>query len=286
MLINEVCRKCNLTKKAIEYYGEHGLIRPAVLKNGYRNFSEADVAKLKRIAVLRGLDLSVSEIRTVLEKDSLSSMYDFFYKKELKIADLQTKKMLIKQLADGEDWDNIRKQVEALQKKQSILNRILDKFPGYYGKFVCSHFSLFLDEPITSKEQQDAFETIITFLDDVAITLPEDLQEYLDEIMRLADASITQNAASALVAAVENPEQYINDNKEMLEQYRTVLESDEYKASPIHRMKEFLRQLQSENGYNDIFIPAMQRLSPSYREYYNALQIANKFFSRYYRQNE
>ena len=95
MLINEVCRKCNLTKKAIEYYGEHGLIRPAVLKNGYRNFSEADVAKLKRIAVLRGLDLSVSEIHTVLEKDSLSSMYDFFYKKELKIADLQTKKMLI-----------------------------------------------------------------------------------------------------------------------------------------------------------------------------------------------
>lgn len=164
MLINEVCRKCNLTKKAIEYYGEHGLIRQAVLKNGYRNFSEADVAKLKRIAVLRGLDLSVSEIHTVLEKDSLSSMYDFFYKKELKIADLQTKQMLIKQLADGEDWDNIRKQVEALQKKQSILNRILDKFPGYYGKFVCSHFSLFLDEPITSKEQQDAFETIITFI--------------------------------------------------------------------------------------------------------------------------
>ena len=25
MLINEVCRECNLTKKAIEYYGEQDL---------------------------------------------------------------------------------------------------------------------------------------------------------------------------------------------------------------------------------------------------------------------
>lgn len=31
MLINEVCKECNLTKKAVEYYAEQGLIQPMML---------------------------------------------------------------------------------------------------------------------------------------------------------------------------------------------------------------------------------------------------------------
>lgn len=61
MLINEVCKECNLTKKAVEYYAEQGLIQPRITENGYRQFSETDALKLKRIAVLRGLGFSVPE---------------------------------------------------------------------------------------------------------------------------------------------------------------------------------------------------------------------------------
>lgn len=35
MLINEVCKECNLTKKAVEYYTEQGLIQPRITENGY-----------------------------------------------------------------------------------------------------------------------------------------------------------------------------------------------------------------------------------------------------------
>ena len=35
MLINEVCKECNLTKKAVEYYTEQGLIQPRIKENGY-----------------------------------------------------------------------------------------------------------------------------------------------------------------------------------------------------------------------------------------------------------
>lgn len=284
MLVNEVCRECNLTKKAIEYYVERGLINPAVMDNGYRQFSEADISKLKRIAVLRGLGFSVSDIRTVLENDGISAIYDVLNKKELEIADMQTKQALIKQLADSGDWDHIRMQMDTLQKKQSILTRILDKFPGCYGKFVCLHFAPFLGELITTEEQQDAFETIIRFLDGIAVTIPGDLQKYLDETIRNTDTAIIQNASGALTAAMENPEQYIHDNKEMLEQYRTVMESEKYKATPAYRLQECLKQFQNQSGYNDVFIPAMQRLSPSYREYYQALQAANETFIRQYPQ--
>lgn len=34
MLINEVCRRCGLTKKAVEYYVEQELLTPLVLETG------------------------------------------------------------------------------------------------------------------------------------------------------------------------------------------------------------------------------------------------------------
>lgn len=282
MLIHEVCKECNLTKKAIEYYGEQGLVSPAVMENGYRHFTEEDVSKLKKIAIMRGLDLSVSDICAVLEKGDTSTIYDVIHKKELEISELQEKQALIRQLAEQNDWDSIRSKIDALQKRQSILSRMLEKFPGYYGKMACSHFSAFLNEPITTDEQQEAFETIIGFLDDVDIVIPEDLQEFLDELTRNTDSAASQIVSSSLIAAMENPEQYISDNKEMLEQYYAIVTSDEYKATPVYRLQELLKQLQKENGYNDVFIPAMRRLSPSYREYYENLLVANEVFTKHY----
>ena len=182
------------------------------------------------------------------------------------------------------DWEHIEGQVEALQNKQSILNRILDKFPGFYGKFVCLHFAPFLSEAITTNEQREAFETIIRYLDGISISVPSDVQQYLDEVRENADAAVTQSASAALAAAMADPEKYIHDNKEMLEQYRAVAESEEYKVSPAYRLQEYLKQFQRESGYNDVFIPAMQRLSPAYREYHKSLQAANEVFLRHFQQ--
>ena len=284
MLINEVCRECNLTKKAVEYYTEQGLIRPDITENGYRRFSDADVLKLRRIAVLRGLGFSVPEIRTSLDDDSRAAIYDILNRKELEIVELQTKLALIKQLANGGDWERIERQIEALQGKKSILSRILDKFPGFYGKFACLHFAPFLGEAIATEEQRDAFETIIRYLDDITMTIPDDVREYIDEATRNTDAAVPQNASAALAAAMADPERYIRDNREMLDRYRAVAESEEYKASPAYRLQECLKRLQRESGYNDVFIPAMQRLSPAYGEYYKALQAANRVFQRHFQQ--
>ena len=71
---------------------------------------------------------------------------------------------------------------------------------------------------------------------------------------------------------------------ELLEHYRAVVESEEYKASPAYRLQEYLKQFQRESGYNDVFIPAMQRLSPAYREYHKSLQAANEVFLRHFQQ--
>ncbi len=55
MLINEIAKKTELTRKAIEYYIEKNLIKPEILDNGYRNFSKEDQEKLIKIEQKRKL---------------------------------------------------------------------------------------------------------------------------------------------------------------------------------------------------------------------------------------
>lgn len=160
---------------------------------------------------------------------------------------MQIKQDLIRQLAENGDWEHMQIQVEALQSKQSILTRILGKFPGYYGKLVCSHFAPFLGEAITTKNQKEAFDTIVSFLDGITIVLPVEIQEYLDELQENVDTAIIFKASSALEAITEDPERSLRDNKVMLEQYSAVIETDEYKSSHAYRLQEYLKQLQNEN---------------------------------------
>ena len=282
MLINEVCKECKLTKKAIEYYEEQQLVQPQVLENGYRDFSDSEIEQLKKIAILRKLGLSVSDIQTVLNGKNNTALYNVSTKKALELETMKAKQELAQKLAQSQDWEYTRLQLEALEQKQTISERLLNVFPGYYGKYVSLHFGLYLNEPIIIKEQQEAFDTIISFLDSADLKIPVDLQEYLDEVTKNFDISFSANISDAMDKAVENPEKYIADNQEMLEQYMAFKQSDEYKNSPAYKLQELFVTFNQESGYNDIFIPAMKKLSQSYRDYHEAMQRANEVFIEKY----
>lgn len=64
MKINEVEALAGITKKNIRFYEEQGLIAPKRnAENGYREYSEEDVTILRRIRLLRKLDVPLEEIR-------------------------------------------------------------------------------------------------------------------------------------------------------------------------------------------------------------------------------
>lgn len=68
MKINEVEAAVGVPKKNIRFYEEEGLISPRREPgNGYRSYSEADVERLRRIKLLRKLDVPLAEIRQMLE---------------------------------------------------------------------------------------------------------------------------------------------------------------------------------------------------------------------------
>lgn len=278
MFINEACKKCSLTKKAVEYYIDQGLIAPAVQENGYRVFSDRDIVRLKKISVLRGLGLSVVEIQKVFAKQNIS-LNELLSQKLLEIKILQEKQQLMQELARTQDWEKVQEKLQQLQKKQSILERLRNAFPGYYGNYVCQHFSPYLGESVQTEDQQEAFDTIVAFLDSMHLEIPDDLQEFYNEVTAVFDEAVCEKISFEVQDAVCDTErfvEFIETNREVIEGYMAFTQSEEYKKTQVYRLKETLKQFNSVSGYNDIFIPAMCRLSESYREYYTALQKANE----------
>lgn len=277
MLINAVCKECSLTKKAIEYYIEQKLIFPEIQNNGYRDFSNEDILMLKKISVLRNLGLSVSDIRDVLSSEATITLDEIYHRKTLQMAVLQEKQKLIQELAKNHDWDEIQDKLMQLQKKQTILERLMNVFPGYYGKYVCLHFAPYLNEPVLTEEQQKAFDIIICFLDGVAFDIPASLKQYLDEVFDF-DEKMIEDISDSVKAAVHEPEKYIADNREEIARYIAYKQSEEYKAAPAYQLEKALRQFNSTCGYNEVFIPAMCQLSEAYRKYHEELLKADEKF--------
>lgn len=68
MKIKEVCERTGLTRRAVRFYEEKGLVSPDIdAGNEYRDYSEADVRRLRLVARLREYRFSVGRIRRLLD---------------------------------------------------------------------------------------------------------------------------------------------------------------------------------------------------------------------------
>lgn len=271
MLINEVSKITKLTKKAIEYYIEQKLVFPDILENGYRDFSKNDVELLKKISVFRKLGLSIEEIKAVLADETNNTLQKISVKKELNVQREQAKKVILDRLSCGENFSEINAELKAIEQSATVTEKLLEAFPGYYGRFICLHFARFLNEPITIAEQQSAYEEIIVFLDNVsALQFTEDLQSYLIENTKHISTDNFRYMIENTKQSMENPDKFLAENKEVLEQYLAYKQSEEYKNSPACRLQTMLKKFNNTSGYYDVFIPAMKKLSVTYAEYYKA----------------
>ena len=115
MRIKEVEQRTGLTAKAIRLYESKGLLKPArETENDYRDYTEEDVARLKTIAILRKLDLSVAEIKEWT--DGQSSLSDLLHR-------VSTRGMLETEKAD----DRVKLSVELLEILKEEPDKPLDE---------------------------------------------------------------------------------------------------------------------------------------------------------------
>lgn len=277
MLINEASKTTNLTKKAIEYYTEQELISPVVLENGYRDFSLNDVERLTKISVFRKLGFCTQDIKEILSDATDDTLRKLSVRKELNLQREQAKKSVLDKLCCGKSYSEINSELEAIERSSTVTDKLLVAFPGYYGRFICLHFARFLNEPITTVEQHQAYGEVIALLDSApSLVFPEDLQAFLDESTRHYNTETIGIMLDGIKQSVENPKSFLSENKESLEQYLEFKQSDEYKNSPLSKIQTLLKEFNSSIGYYDAFIPAMKRISKSYAEYCKHLDIVNE----------
>lgn len=283
MLINEVSKATNLTKKAIEYYVKQGLIFPGVLENGYRDFNKTEVECLEKISVLRKLGMSIEEIKAILADTTGCMIQKASVQKELNMQREQAKKAILDKLGAGTSYTDILPELGAIEQSTVITEKLLEAFPGYYGRFICLHFGRFLNEIITTDEQQMAYQEMIAFLDNIPpLDLPKDLQDYLMESTNDMNTQHITDMLNKLNQAYQDPDTFLSDNHQMLADYLIFKQSDEYKNSPAYKMLSLLKEFNQTNGYYDLFIPAMKRLSTSYASYYSQIEIANRKWLEHY----
>uniref|UniRef100_UPI003BAB65F7 Cu(I)-responsive transcriptional regulator n=1 Tax=Stappia sp. TaxID=1870903 RepID=UPI003BAB65F7 len=70
MNIGEAAARSELPAKTIRYYEDIALVRPARAANGYRDYCEEDVHRLRFVQRARGLGFTIEECRALL------SLYD------------------------------------------------------------------------------------------------------------------------------------------------------------------------------------------------------------------
>ena len=278
MLINEIAKKTELTRKAIEYYIEKNLIKPEILDNGYRNFSKEDQEKLVKIKYFRDLDFSVTEIQKILQGDK-NILRKIAVERELEIKNDLRKKEIISKLESQDSILDFKKEIEGISAREKIIDKLTKLFPGYYGDYLKLYFGQFLNEKIESEEEKEAFYTLIDFLDSMEeIKIPEDLKKYMNFISKDISKDQIKKSLENYKSAIENSEEFLNENKEVLKIYEDYKNSLEYKNSKGKKLMDTFKEFNKKSGYYEIFIPAMRKLSKSYNEFYEKILIANEKF--------
>ena len=125
---------------------------------------------------------------------------------------------------------------------------------------------------------------LFVILDSVQFEIPEELESEFEEMNSDTGRMVQLKADEALAEAVNDPESWLKNNKEIIDRYLEFQKTDEYRNSAGFKLMELVRKLNQDNGYNTVFIPAMRRLSPAYDEYMIKLQQADQVFSHQYHQ--
>ncbi len=279
MTIKTVCERCGLTKKAVAYYEQRGLIHPAVSENGYRSFSEEDVQRLLHIGVLRALGLSVVEIDRALRGETDAVLHAAAFEREAERDRQDARCRILRELADSRDFAAAREKIRRLRERESILDRLAALFPGAYGQYLCLHFGRFLQQPVETPDQRAAFEIVIQYLDDAGFAVPDELCQMLEEAAVHFDRAFAEQTFENMEQALADPGAYLDIHADEIAAYLSFKQSPEYRNSPAYRLSELMTAFQQESGYCEVFLPALRRLSPAYRAYWERMQSANAVFT-------
>ena len=290
MLINEVCNLTGLTKKAISYYEKQGLLKPKKSNNGYREYSEEDIALLNEISLYRKLDIAIKDIKVIVKsKDKKYIINNIIKDKQNKEIQIRMQKRCLEKIIENNfekiTIKELNDEIIEIEKNNGefIKRELIRAFPGGLGKYLAYHFAPYLNESLDTPDKYEAWINIVEFLDNVPeIKIPRFIQ--------IGYENINDEMAKKISAGTRNEiNNMINAEGEELEKYKQKLldniEKQNAKSllkvmNPFYKFKKQLNEFFNSSGYYDIFLPNMKILSSEYKEYHDKLIKLNDKLSK------
>ena len=275
MLRSEIQKETGLTRKAIEYYEDKGLIHPQKSENGYRAYSSKDLEILKQVSIFRKLGMSISDIYQCISSGghTLSSV---LREKQHQLDLDEKRKEILEIIVKGESDELINEKVSLLEVEETIYEKLEIAFPGYFGQMLFAAYQPFLNKPLEN-DDKNSFYKYIAYLDRLpAFELTEEEKKYIEKISSLFDMKTLKDINQAKLDAIEDPEKWIKDNEDAISNYESYKNSEEYQNSMMKQIQDKLKNFMNENQYYEIAIPLIRKFSKSYDDYYKKLIKANE----------
>lgn len=275
MLRSEIQKETGLTRKAIEYYEDKGLIHPQKSENGYRDYSTKDLEILKKVSIFRKLGMSISDIGECILSggDTLSSV---LRKKQHQLDLDEKRKEILEMIVKGESNELINEKVSSLEMEEMIYEKLEIAFPGYFGQMLFAAYQPFLNEPLEN-DGKDSFYKYIDYLDRLpTFELTEEEKNYIEKISSSFDMKTLKDVNQARRDAIENTEKWMKNHEDVISQYESYKNSEEYQNSVMRQIQDKFQNFIKENQYYEIAIPLIRKFSKSYDNYYKKLLKANE----------
>lgn len=169
MTIKELENELNIPRATVRFYEKENLITPMRDSNGYRDYSEDDIARLKKILTLRKLGISLNDIKAVFngEKDLQYVVSSNIKELENRMSELagalNLSKVICEKKESLESFDGnfYWNYVASEEKKGNKFIEILDGIARYEKHLVLSYFGL---ENSEGGLNTGKFKAIITIL--------------------------------------------------------------------------------------------------------------------------
>ena len=269
MLLNEIVKEVGMTKRAIKYYEEKGLLSVKKDDNGYRNYTKEDVETLKKISIYRKLGICIDDIKKLLETNDKRILLDVYHQKLQEKQTQESELEALKEYIDDGDPDK----ANALLDYETIENAIESMLPEEeWADYLISHFKPFLNVRIKTSEQKQALKNILEYCDETTLKTP---------FMMKLGIKLSGGIVKETSTAYEMISYYRDMSEEEYERLKdgvlkgAKLKSGILKYHPSYIAQRKMMKEYQDKGYNDIFIPNLMILSPKYGEYKRALDSVN-----------
>lgn len=269
MLLNEIVKEVGMTKRAIKYYEEKGLLSIKKDVNGYRNYTKEDVETLKKISIYRKLGICIDDIKKLLETNDKRILLDVYHQKLQEKQTQESELEALKEYIDDGDPDKANELLDYETIEIAIESMLPEE---EWADYLISHFKPFLNVRIKTSEQKQALKNILEYCENTSLKTP---------FMMKLGIKLSGGIVKETRTADEMISYYRDMSEEEYERLKdgvlkgAKLKSGILKYHPSYIAQRKMMKEYQDKGYNDIFIPNLMILSPKYGEYKRALDSVN-----------